>query len=131
MKDMAKDFQGKLEIASAATSTEELGNPVYPPARRELARHGISCDGKVARQMTVADYDYYDCIVAMDALNLRNMKRFVGEDPKGKVSRLLDYTSSPHDVADPWYSGDFETTYNDVKKGCKALLEKLREEGKI
>ena len=127
MKDMVKKrgVADKFEIASAATSTEEIGNEVYPPAKRELLKHGISCEGKTARQMTKEDYLYYDYIVAMDHYNLRNMVRFTGNDPEGKVSLLLDYTSSPRDVADPWYTGDFTQTWNDVNDGCKGLLEAI------
>lgn len=124
MKDMVskKGIADKFEIASAATSTEELGNPVYPPVRRLLAEKGLSCQGKTARQMTKEDYAYYDYIVAMDRFNLRNMVRFVGLDSEKKVSLLLDRTDRPGDVADPWYSGDFESTWDDVNKGCEALL---------
>ena len=120
-----KGADDRFYIESAATSTEELGNPVYPPARRKMAEHGISCSGKTARQMTKADYDRYDYIVAMDKNNLRNMTKFVGSDPLGKVSLLMDHTDRPGDVADPWYTGDFETTWNDVNEGGKGLLEKL------
>ena len=116
----------RFEIASAATSTEEIGNPVYPPARKILLEHGISCEGKVARQMTVEDYDYYDYIVAMDRYNLRNMKKFVGTDPKKKVILLMDHTDRPGDVADPWYTGDFNTTWKDVYEGCLGILEELK-----
>lgn len=91
----------RLEIASAATSTEEIGNPVYPPAQRKLAEHGIGCAGKTARQMTRRDYEAYDYLIAMDRNNLRNMQRFVGSDPAGKVSLLMDHTARPGDVADP------------------------------
>ena len=115
----------QFEIASAATSTEELGNPVYPPARRELANHGIRCDGHHARQMTSADYDLYDYIIAMDHYNLRNMQRFVDDDPKQKVSLLMDWTDTPHDVADPWYTGDFRLTWNDIWQGCNDFLGKI------
>ncbi len=115
-----------VEIASAATSTEEIGNPVYPPARRKLAEHGISCEGKTARQMTRRDYETYDYLIAMDHNNLRNMARFVGGDPEHKVSLLMDHTRRPGDVADPWYTGDFEATWQDVLEGCTALLEELR-----
>ena len=116
----------QFEIASAATSTEEIGNPVYPPARRKLAEHGISCAGKTARQMTRRDYETYDYLIAMDHNNLRNMARFVGGDPEHKVSLLMDHTRRPGDVADPWYTGDFEATWQDVLEGCTALLEELR-----
>ncbi len=127
MKDMVKKIgvSDMFEIASAATSTEELGNPVYPPARRKLNEEGINCSGKTARQMTKDDYDYYDFIVAMDRYNLRNMTRFVGNDPEGKVSLLMDYTSTPRDVADPWYTGDFDQTWEDVNMGCEGLLKRL------
>ena len=120
-----KGMADQFEIASAATSTEEIGNPVYPPAKRMLKEHGISCEGKTARQMTKADYTYYDYIIAMDRFNLRNMTRFVGNDPDNKVSLLMDFTSHPKDVADPWYTGDFDTTWNDVYEGCVGILKKL------
>ena len=128
MKDMAaKAGQAeRFEIASAATSTEEIGNPVYPPARRKLAEHGIGCAGKTARQMTQQDYEHYDHLIAMDRSNLRNMQRFVGSDPAGKVSLLMDHTARPGDVADPWYTGDFDATWRDVTEGCAALLEELK-----
>lgn len=119
----------RLEIASAATSTEEIGNPVYPPAQRKLAEHSIGCAGKTARQMTRRDYEAYDYLIAMDRNNLRNMQRFVGSDPAGKVSLLMDHTARPGDVADPWYTGDFDATWRDVAEGCAALLEELK--GKI
>ena len=119
----------RLEIASAATSTEEIGNPVYPPAQRKLAEHGIGCAGKTARQMTRRDYEAYDYLIAMDRNNLRNMQRFVGSDPAGKVSLLMNHTARPGDVADPWYTGDFDATWRDVAEGCAALLEELK--GKI
>lgn len=127
MKDLLnkKGIAGQFEIASAATSTEEIGNPVYPPAKRKLKEHGISCEGKTARQMTKADYTYYDYIIAMDRFNLRNMTRFVGNDPDNKVSLLMDFTNRPKDVADPWYSGDFDATWNDVYEGCVGILKKL------
>ena len=106
-------------IASAATSTEEIGNPVYPPARRKLAEHGISCNGHAARQMTRADYQRYDLLIGMDSANIRNMTRIAGGDPEGKIRPLL----YDKDVADPWYTGNFEATWQDVLRGCQALLE--------
>lgn len=114
-------------IASAATSTEEIGNPVYPPARRKLAEHGISCQGHAARQMTHADYLRFDLLVGMDSANIRNMTRICGGDPEGKIVKLLDLITptSPRygcDVSDPWYTGDFEATWQDVQIGCRALL---------
>ena len=108
-------------IASAATSTEEIGNPVYPPARRKLAEHGISCQGHAARQMTRADYSRYDLLIGMDSANIRNMTRIAGGDPEGKIRPLL----YDKDVADPWYTGNFEATWQDVLRGCQALLEEL------
>lgn len=121
-----------FEIASAATSTEEIGNPVYPPARRMLASHGISCSGKTARQMTLRDYEYYDYIVLMDRNNLRNLRWILPAEiyekecaGGGKVSLLMDWTGNSRDVADPWYTGDFTATWNDVNAGCRAMLEKL------
>ena len=125
MKDIVekKGIADNFEIASCATSTEEIGNSVYPPAKKKLAEHNISCAGKTARQMTKEDYNYYDYIVAMDKYNLRNMTRFVGEDIDSKVSLLMSYTNRPGDVADPWYTGDFETTYKDVYEGCMGLLK--------
>ena len=127
MKDLVEKagIAEKFEIASAATSAEEVGNPVYPPARQKLADHAISCVGKTARQMTRQDYDTYDYLVAMDRSNLRDMARFVGNDPLHKVSLLMSYTSTPHDVADPWFPGNFEDTWRDVLAGCTALLERL------
>lgn len=128
MKDLVEKagLTDAFEIASAATSTEEIGNPVYPPARRKLAEHGISCVGKTARQMTRADYGYYDLLIGMDHANLRNMVRMCGGDPAGKIHALLDYTSRSGEVADPWYTGDFEATWRDVQEGCTALLHNLR-----
>ena len=127
MKDLVEKagLEARFYIESAAVSAEELGNPVYPPARRELAAHGISCDGKTARQMSRADYDRFDLLVCMDTSNLRRMERICGGDPKGKLSRLLDHTDHPGDVADPWYTGDFTATWQDVWSGCTALLEKF------
>lgn len=128
MKDLVKQagLEAAFQIASAATSAEELGNPVYPPARRILAQHGISCAGKTARQLTRADYSRYDLLIGMDGANLRNMQRLFGGDPDGKISLLLDHAGVRRDVADPWYTGDFQATWDDVTTGCTALLEELR-----
>lgn len=115
----------QFEIASAATSTEEIGNPVYSPARRKLAEHGIGCEGKTARQMTRDDYRYYDKVVAMDRNNLRNLRRMFGDDTEHKISLLMDHTRRPGDVADPWYTGDFEATWRDVLEGCRGLLDEM------
>ena len=124
-----KQLQSDFYIASAATSTEEIwngiGNPVYPPAKRELARHGISCDGKRAVQLKKSDYDKYDYLIGMEERNRRNMLRILGSDPENKVSLLLDYSNRPGNIADPWYTGDFETTYRDITEGCEGFLEYL------
>ena len=127
MKTLVKQagLEAQFQIASAATSTEEIGNPVYPPARRKLAEHGIGCAGKTARQMTRADYQAYDLLIGMDHANLRNMTRICGGDPEGKLRLLLDYTDRPGEVADPWYTGNFEQTWQDVTAGCRGLLESL------
>ena len=124
-------LSGQFFIASAATSTEEIGNPVYPPARQELARHGISCAGHAARQLRRSDYGDFDLLIGMDSANIRNMNRICGGDPDNKIHRLLDYTSRPGDVADPWYTGDFGATWRDVEEGCTALLDKLKKEDLI
>ena len=112
-------------IASAATSTEEIGNPVYPPARRKLAEHGIPCDGHAARQLTRRDYDRYDLLIGMDQYNIRNMQRITGGDLEGKIHLLLEYAGSFGDVADPWYTDDFDATWRDCLKGCTGLLASL------
>ena len=118
----ADDF----EIQSAATSTEEIGNPVYPPVRKILGEHGIDCTGKTARQMTKKDYAYFDYIIGMDHYNLRNMKSFFDGDPQNKVSLLMCFTNRPGDVADPWYTGDFKATWRDIYEGCLGLMDKLK-----
>lgn len=127
MKDLVQKagLDGGFVIDSAATSTEEIGNPVYPPARRKLAEHGIGCAGHAARQMQRADYSRYDLLIGMDQENLYNMRRICGGDPEGKIHLLLDYTARPGSVADPWYTGDFERTWQDVLEGCRALLARL------
>ena len=165
MKDLVRKAGADTEffIASAATSTEEIGNPVYPPARRKLAEHGIGCAGKTARQLRREDYDRFDLLIGMDGANLRNMRRICGGDPEGKISLLLDWadrsTGTPakpgallgrggarerardarqgiprqsglcdNDVADPWYTGDFDATWRDVLAGCSGLLAHIRGE---
>ena len=127
MKDLVKKagLASQFHIESAATSREEIGNPVYPPARRKLAEHGISCDGHAARQLTNADYEKYDLLIGMDRANLRDMHRICGGDPDGKLRLLMDYTDRPGDVADPWCTGNFETTWQDVLEGCQGLLHEL------
>ena len=116
-------------IASAATSTDEIwngtGSPVYPPAREELAKHGISCEGKRAVQMTRKDYSQYDYLLGADSANIRNMTKIAGGDPEKKICRLLDYSTRPRDIADPWYTGNFTQTYQDIVEGCDCFLEHL------
>lgn len=133
-KDMLKK-QGRANdfiVASSATSTEEIwngiGNPVYPPAKAELLKHGITCEGKRAVQLKKSDYDKYDIFLAMDSMNIRNISRIFGTDHLGKVQRLMDLTDRPGDVADPWYSGRFDVAYADIYEGCTALLKKLEED---
>ena len=125
MKDLVAKagVSERYYIESAATSTEEIGNEVYPPARRKLAEHGISCKGKTARQITRDDYRRFDLIIGMDTYNIRNINRICGGDPEGKIRMLMDYTDRPGDVADPWYTGDFEATWQDVLLGCRCLLQ--------
>ena len=115
-------------VASAATSTEEIGNPVHPGTRRRLAMEGIGVDGKYAVQMTKSDYDKYDYIIGMDGINIRNILRIVGEDGENKVCKLLSFANREDDIADPWYTGNFNETYDDVVAGCKGLLRKLKED---
>ena len=120
----------RFSAASAATSTEELGNPVHPGTQRRLAREGISTRGKTAVQLTRRDYQRYDYLIGMEQRNLSGMLRILGSDPAGKVHRLLDFTDRPRDIADPWYTGDFDRTYDDVAEGCRGLLAHLLEEGR-
>jgi protein-tyrosine phosphatase len=124
-----KGLQNKFIISSSATSTEEIwngiGNPVYPPAKRILAQHGISCEGKKAVQLKRDDYDKYDYFIGMDRANIRNMHIILGVDRSEKIYKLMDFTDRPGDVADPWYSGNFDITFKDVTEGCEALLDFL------
>ena len=130
LKDLAAKagLADRFHIESAATSTEEIGNPVYPPARRKLAQHGIDCAGKTARQLTAADYGRFDLLLSMDRANIRNMTRICGGDPQGKIHLLMEYAGHPgREVADPWYTGDFDATWDDVLAGCQGLLRKIEE----
>ena len=133
LKDMVQKegIANEFYIASAATSTEEIGNPVHHGTRSKLAQVGISTSGKYAVQMKRSDYQEYDYIIGMDSWNYRNMLRIAGKDNKEKISLLLDYTDHPRDVADPWYTGDFEKTYDDVLAGCQGFLAYLRQQGKL
>jgi protein-tyrosine phosphatase len=131
MKDLVKKagVESEFYIASAATSTEEIwrgvGNPVYPPAKAELAKHGLSCGGKRAVQIQKSDYDKYDYLIAMEQVNVQNMLRILGGDPQGKIHLLLEYTGENRGVADPWYTGNFALAYDDILRGCKAFFETL------
>ena len=127
MKDLVQKagLSARFHIESAATSTEEIGNPVYPPVRSLLHRHGIDCTGKTARQLRRRDYEDFDLLIGMDSENRRNMQRICSGDPERKISLLLDHTEHPRSVADPWYTRDFEATWRDVNAGCKSLLEEL------
>ncbi len=130
MKDLVKKagLEREFHIESAATSTEEIGNPVYPPARRKLAEHGIDCAGKRARQLMNSDYDQFDLLIGMDKANLRNMYRICGGDFDDKMHLLMEYADRPDvEVADPWYTDDFETTWQDVLAGCQGLMDRLRQ----
>lgn len=126
LKDLLQKQGLDWEVASAATSTEEIGNPVYPPARQKLAEHHISCAGKTARQITAQDYAYYDLIICMDKNNLRNLHYLLGKDIYHKIHLLMDFTSRKGEVADPWYTGDFQTAFEDILDGCNGLLNALR-----
>ena len=125
-KDLAakRGIKG-LTIASAATSNEEIGNPVYPPAKAELKKHGISCEGKRARRITATDYREYDLLICMDSFNIRNALRIFGEDKEGKLVKLMSFANSDGDVADPWYTDRFDIAYSDIYKGCCGLLDRL------
>ncbi len=131
---MCKDMVSKLgraeefEIASAATSTEEIGNPVHRGAADRLAREGIFAKGKRARQMTRADYAHYDYLIGMDDWNIRNMVRIAGGDPEHKIYKLLEFAGSKRDIADPWYTGDFDETYDDISEGLKGMLKRILDE---
>ena len=133
LRDMvrAKGIANDFHIESAATSTEEIGNPVHRGTRNKLKQYGISVDGKYAVQMTSADYRYYDYIIAMERYNLRNMERFVHGDPDHKVHLLLDFTDRKGDIADPWYTGNFDETYEDIQEGCEGFLDYLEKHGEI
>lgn len=133
LKDMVKKqkLENKFYIASAAAHRDEIGSPVYPPARRKLGELGISCSEKRAILLTADDYKKYDLLLAADSFNVRDMKRICGGDPENKIHRLLDYTNRPRDIADPWYTGDFQQTADDIIEGCTSLLNKLRADGSV
>ncbi len=118
----SRGLEDRYYVESAAVSTEEIGNPIYPPARRCLSQHGIPFDVRQARQITRADYDRFDRIICMDASNLRMLRYIIPDDPQGKVHLMMSYTGRSRDVADPWYTGDFETTFQDILTACEAML---------
>ncbi len=127
MKDIVRKhgLEENFVIASSATSTEETGNPVYPPARAELKKHGLSCEGKFSVQLKSSDYDKYDYFLVMDGNNLRNIKRIFKSDPGQKIHKLLEYAGREDDISDPWYTGKFDTAYNDIYEGCIGLFNFL------
>lgn len=135
LKNIVKEHNmaEKFYIASAATSTEEIwngsGNPVYPPAKAELARHGLSCEGKRAVQLKREDYEKYDYLIGMDSANIRNMNRILGGDTEEKIYKLLSFAGSDRDVADPWYTGKFDVTYKDIEVGCEAFFDYILSKG--
>ena len=133
MKDLTErqGLAGKFQIASAATSREELGNDIHPGTRRVLERDGIPFSSRQARQITKSDYEAYDYIIAMDRANLRNLERLLGGDPEGKFFLFLEFAGEHRDIADPWYTGNFDETYRDIKQGCTALLEFLLQQHKL
>lgn len=133
MKDLTErqGLAGKFQIASAATSREELGNDIHPGTRRVLEREGIPFSSRQARQITKSDYEAYDYIIAMDRANLRNLERLLGGDPEGKFFLFLEFVGEHRDIADPWYTGNFDETYRDIKQGCTALLEFLLQQHKL
>lgn len=126
-RDMVEKLgrDGEFFIASAATSTEEIGSPVHPGTRRKLEELGIACGGKRAVQARREDYDRYDYLIVMDGLNLRNLRRIIPEDPGEKIHRLLDFTGRGGDIADPWYTGNFDDTLRDIQEGCRGLLKHI------
>ena len=130
MKQLVRErgLEDQFRIDSAATSREEIGSGVYPPARRKLEEMGVPCGNHRAVQVTRRDYDAYDLLIIMDRNNYRNLMRIVREDPEEKIHTLLSYVGLERDVADPWYTGDFDATYEDVSAGCRALLDSLTEE---
>ena len=127
MREMVRQrgLSDLIGVDSAATSREEIGNDMYPPAKRKLIEEGIPVERRHARQITRADYDRYDLIICMERYNLRNISRIIPDDPEGKIHLLLDYSDSPRDISDPWYTGDFDRAYADIVEGCEGLLEHI------
>ncbi len=127
MKDLVQKAGLSEQFLIESAGTSRAGGPVYPPAQQKLAEHGISCKGKVSRQLKKSDYEDFDFLIGMDYGNLRSMRRICGDDPAGKMHLLLDYTDHPRDIADPWYTDDFNTAWKDIEVGCRSLLEKLQQ----
>ena len=133
LRDMVerRGLSHRFHIESAATSTEEIGNPVYNPARRELARHGLSCEGKTARQVRSRDYQNFDYLLCAEQYNIRNLRWIIPRDPAHKILRMLEYSDHPRDISDPWYTGNFSLAYADIVEGCESFLRHLEETGAI
>ena len=129
LKNMLKEqgMEHMASVCSSATSTEEIGNPVYPPARAELAKHKISSDGKYSVQLSCSDYNKYDLFIGMDSANIRNMRRILGGDPDGKIIKFMTFAGEDRDVADPWFTGGFDVTYRDVVSGCTKIIDYIKE----
>lgn len=128
MKELCRQagVENDFEIASAAVSTEEIGNDIYPPAKRKLREKGIPFEFHAARQITRADYDYYDYIICADRSNIRWLERIIGDDRDHKVSLMMSWVDESRDVADPWYTGDFEAAYRDIDLSCRDILRKTK-----
>ena len=133
MRDMIKKrgLADRIQVASAATSTEEIGNDMYPPAKRKLDKEHIPYTRHYARQVTKTDYDEYDLLLCMEQYNIRNLKRIIPSDPDKKIHLLLDFSNKPRDISDPWYTGDFDRAYDDITEGCESLLDYLKKENRI
>lgn len=133
MKDLVKklNLTEEFYIDSAATSREEIGNPVHYGTQQKLKEQGIPCGNHLARQVTKKEYAEYDYILGMDSWNMKNMMRIFGSDPDEKIHKLLDFSSAPRDIADPWYTGNFDATYDDVSEGCQGLLNHILEKGQV
>ena len=130
MRDLVanRGLSDRIQVASAATSREEIGNDMYPPAKRKLDKEHIPYTRRHARQVTKSDYDEYDLLLCMEQYNILNLKRIIPYDPEHKIHLLLDYTDNPRDISDPWYTDDFDTAYDDIVEGCQAVLEHLKDE---
>ena len=126
-----RGLEDRFYIESAATSTEEIGNPVYTPARRELERHGLSCEGKTARQVRQQDYQNFDYLLCAETYNIRNLRRIIPRDPAHKILRMLEFSDHPRDISDPWYTGNFSLAYSDIAEACESFLAHLEESGEV